>query len=99
MSHLAELLHDVVHDGGGLGVDDPLGAARQPVDLPLAVPPSSDRRDLLDTRRVLTASELKKKYVIFYFRNWLLLNSYSYSHFRVSIQMISIKIFSKSKKK
>ena len=60
VSHLAELLHDVVHDGGGLGVDDPLCAARQPVDLPLAVPPSSDRRDLLDTRSVLTASELKK---------------------------------------
>ena len=61
--HLAELLHDVVHDGGGLGVDDPLGAARQPVDLPLAVPPSSDGSDLLDTRRVPPTSELKQKYV------------------------------------
>ena len=75
MSHLAELLHDVVHDGGGLGVDDPLGASWQPVDLPLAVPPSSDGSDLLDTRSVLTASELKKKYVICYFRNWLLASS------------------------
>ena len=61
--HLAELLHNVVHDGGGLGVDDPLGAAGQPVDLPLAVPPSSDGSDLLDTRRVPPTSELKQKYV------------------------------------
>lgn len=47
-----------LNDGGALGVDDALGTARQPVDLPLGVPARANGHDLLDTGHVLPAPVL-----------------------------------------
>ena len=61
---VAELLDNVVHHRGRLGVDDPLGAARQPVDLPLGVPPRRDGHDLVHARRHLPPAVLERFPVI-----------------------------------
>ena len=52
----AQLLDDVLHDGGGLGVDDPLGAAGEAVDLTLRGAAGGDGGDLLDRGHVLAAA-------------------------------------------
>lgn len=49
----AHLLNNVLHDGGAFRVNDPLGAAGQPVDLPLRVSARADRHDLLYAGHVL----------------------------------------------
>lgn len=49
----AHLLNNVLYDGRAFRVNDPLGAAGQPVDLPLRVPARADRHDLLHAGHVL----------------------------------------------
>lgn len=55
---ITHLLDNVLHDGRALGIDDPLGTARQPIDLPLRVPARADRHDLLHARHVLPSAVL-----------------------------------------
>jgi len=55
---VAHLLDDVLDYGGAFGVDDSLGAARQPVDLPFCIPARADRHDLLHAGYVLAAAVL-----------------------------------------
>lgn len=50
---VAHLLNNVLHDGRAFRVNDPLGAAGQPVNLPLRVPARADRHDLLHAGHVL----------------------------------------------
>lgn len=50
---VAHLLNNILHDGRAFRVNDPLGAAGQPVDLPLRVPARADRHDLLHAGHVL----------------------------------------------
>lgn len=50
---IAHLLNNILHDGRAFRVNDPLGAAGQPVDLPLRVPARADRHDLLHAGHVL----------------------------------------------
>lgn len=53
---VAHLLNNVLHDSRAFRVNDPLGAAGQPVDLPLRVSARADRHDLLYAGHVLAAA-------------------------------------------
>lgn len=55
---VAHLLDNVLDHGGALGVDDSLGTAGQPVDLPLRVPARANRHDLLHAGHVLAPAVL-----------------------------------------
>ena len=49
-----------LYNAGALGVDNPLCAAGQPVDLAFGVPSSGNGGDLLNARNVLTAAEAER---------------------------------------
>ena len=55
---VAHLLNNILHDSRAFRVNDPFGAARQPVDLPLRVPARANRHDLLHAGHVLAPTVL-----------------------------------------
>jgi len=55
---VAHLLNNILHDSRAFRVNDPLGAARQPIDLPLRVSARANRHDLLHAGHVLAPAVL-----------------------------------------
>jgi len=55
---VAHLFNNVLHDGCAFRVNDPLGAARQSVDLPLRIPARANRHNFLDAGHIFTSAVL-----------------------------------------